>query len=76
MSITQDQFQLMVESLTSDMIQYLIEKQNYTLREAIDTVYGSDIYSALTRQKTNLYNQSTGYLTNYLMQELRNGRIH
>lgn len=75
MDITQDQFQLMVESITSDLIQYLVEKKNYTLKDSIDTVYGSDLFAALNRPGTGLYNQSTGYLIIYLMRELQNGKL-
>lgn len=71
MNITQEQFQLMVESITSDLIQYLIEQQHYSLRDAIDAVYASDLFASLNRPTTGLYNQSTGYLTTYLMRELK-----
>lgn len=75
MGITKDQFQLMVESLTSDMIQYLVETQGQTLRQAIDTVYGSDLHAALCIPATGLYNQSAGYVIEYLTRELRDGRL-
>lgn len=75
MGITEDQFQLMVESLTSEMIQHLVETEGYTIRQAIETVYGSDLYAALNRPKTELYNQSTGYIIEYLMRELKNGKL-
>lgn len=75
MDITEEQFQLMVESITSDMIQHLVGCEGYSLRQAIDTVYGSDLYAALNRPTTGLYNQSTGYIIEYLMHELKNGKL-
>jgi len=75
MGISQEQFQLMVESITSDLIQYLVEHQHYTLKDAIDTVYGSDLFASVSRPTTGLYNQSTGYLITYLMRELQNGKL-
>ena len=70
MNITQDQFQLMVESITSDLVQYLVEHEHHSLKESMDLVYGSSLFDALNRPDTGLYNQSTGYLTTYLMREL------
>jgi len=75
MGITDNQFQLMVESITSDLIQYLVGHEGYTLQQAIDTVYGSDLYAALNRPTTGLYYQSTGYIVDYLMRELKNGKL-
>lgn len=75
MNITQAQFQSMVEGLTSDMVQHLIEKEQYTLKEALDTVYNSELYAALNRPKTGLYNQSAGYVIEYLMRELKYGKL-
>lgn len=34
--------------------------------------YTSDLFASLQRPTTGLYNQSTGYLTTYLMRELQN----
>lgn len=75
MNVTEDQFRLMVEGLTSDMIERLIVQEHYSLKDAIDAVYGSDTYAALTRPKTGLYNQSTGYVMQYLMHEIKTGKM-
>ena len=40
-----------------------------------DVVYGSDTYAALSRPDTGLYFQSTGYVMQYLMHEIRTGRM-
>jgi len=57
------------------MICILVEQKGYTMKQAIDTVYNSDLYAALCRQKTGLYNQSTGYLADYLMREINTGKL-
>lgn len=75
MNVTEDQFRLMVEGLTSDMVERLVVRENYSLKEAIDVVYGSDTYAALMRPKTGLYNQSTGYVMQFLMHEIRTGKM-
>jgi len=71
MNITQEQFQLMVESITSDMVQHLIEQEHYTLRQAMDTVYNSKIISLLQQEDDELYVQSPSYVYDLLLQEKR-----
>ena len=70
MNISEQEFKFMTESITSDLIQLLMDREHYTLPQAIDAVYNSDIYSALLRPTTNLYTQSSGYVYNYLYREL------
>ena len=76
MGITEEQFHFMVESLTADIINHLVESEGYTLKQAIDTTYGSDLYAALNRPGTGLYNQSAGYLIEYLMREIKTGSLN
>lgn len=75
MHITTQQFRFMVEDITAELIQYLVEHEHYDLPSAISTVYESDLYNALNRSKTGLYNQSTGYISEYLMREIKTGRL-
>ena len=75
MNITQEQFKLMVESICSDLIEYLVGTENYSLKEAVDIVYGSDTYAALARPTTGLYNQSTGYVLEYFKREIKTGKM-
>lgn len=62
--------QFMVEDITSDLAYMLVEKKHYTIEQAIDTIYKSKTYEALTRPETGLYSQSSGYVYEYLLQEL------
>mgnify|MGYP006916061684 FL=1 len=70
MNISEQEFKFMTESITSDLIQLLIDREQYTLPQAVDAVYNSNTYSALLRPTTNLYSQSSGYVYNYLHKEL------
>ena len=45
----------MVEGITSDLIQLLMDREQYTLPQAVETVYGSSIYLALQRPSSGLY---------------------
>lgn len=71
MNISEQEFQFMTESVTSDLIQLLMDREHYSLPQAVDAVYNSNIYSALLRPTSGLYAQSSGYVYNYLIKELK-----
>lgn len=75
-SITQQDIQFMVEDITSDLAYMLVEKEHYTIEQAIEVVYKSKTYEALTRPETGLYSQSSGYVYEYLQQELKSLSPH
>lgn len=70
MKVSEQEFRFMVEGITSDLIQLLMDREHYSLPQAVETVYGSSIYQALLRTSSNLYTQSSGYVYEYLMKEL------
>lgn len=75
MGITDTEFQFMVETMTADLIERLILQEHYSFKAAVDTVYSSATYSALQKPETCLYYQSAGYVKQYLMRELQNGKL-
>ena len=60
-----------MKGITSDLIQLLMDREHYTLPQAVETVYGSSIYQALQRPSSGLYAQSSGYVYEYLLKELK-----
>ena len=76
MKISEQEFRFMVEGITSDLLQLLMDRRQYTLPQAVETVYGSDIYQALLRRTSGLYAQSSGYVFEYLMKELGSQCLH
>lgn len=74
MNISEQEFRFMVEGITSDLIQLLIDREQYSLPRAVEAVYGSDIYQALLRPTSGLYMQSSGYVLLYLIKELETRR--
>ena len=72
MNVSENEFKFLVECVTSDLIQLLIDQKNYTLSRAVDAVYGSNIYNALLRPTSDLYSQSSGYVFSLLEDELNN----
>ena len=69
MNVSEQEFQFMVEGITSDLIQLLIDRKQFTLPQAVDVVYGSEIYKSLQRPGTRLYFQSAGYVYSLLEDE-------
>ena len=70
MNVSEQEFKFMVEDITSDLIQLLIEHKHFTLPQAVESVYSSNIYDALLRPTSGLYSQSSGYLYSMLENEL------
>jgi len=69
-NVTPQDIQFMIEDITSDLAYMLVEKKHYSIEQAIDVVYKSKTYEALSRPETGLYSQSSGYVYEYLLQEL------
>ncbi|MBP5424027.1 MAG: hypothetical protein J6Y78_16465 [Paludibacteraceae bacterium] len=70
MNVSEQEFKFMTECITSDIIQLLMDREHYSLSEAVGIVYDSATYSALLRPESGLYFQSSGYVYEYLRKEL------
>lgn len=62
MTVTQEEFQSMVEDMTTDLIRLTMEREGLTMPQAFDRVYHSAIYEALQNPDSQLYFQSPGYV--------------
>ena len=71
MNVSEQEFKFMTECITSDIIQLLMDREHYSLPEAVSAVYDSATYSALLRPASGLYAQSSGYVYEYLCKELK-----
>ena len=60
----------MIETLTRELIARLMEDLLLPMREAMDIVYQSKTYTALSNLETGLYFQSPVYVYDILEQEL------
>ena len=49
MTITEGQFQYMVEGMTSDLIRLVMENEQLSMTEAFEKVYNSRTYESLLR---------------------------
>jgi hypothetical protein len=72
MNVSEQEFKFMVEGITSDLIQLLMDRKSYTLPHAVEAVYSSNTYNALLRPQSNMYFQSSGYVFSLLNDELNN----
>lgn len=72
MKVSEQEFKYMTECITSDMIQLLMDRKQYSLPQAVEIVYSSNIYSALLRPISSLYFQSSGYVFSLLEAEMNN----
>ena len=75
MKVSEQEFKYMTECITSDLIQLLMDRKQYTLPQAVEVVYSSNIYNALLRPTSSLYFQSSGYVFSLLEAEMNNS-IH
>ena len=64
MKLTVGQIEFMIEELSSEIIQMLM-----------DIYYNSDTFDRLSNPATGLYYQSAGYVYDFLKKEITTGRI-
>lgn len=69
--VSEQEFRFMTEGIAADLIQLLVDREGYSLPQAVEAVYGSDTFSALLRPVSGLYAQSSGYVYQYLIKELK-----
>jgi len=62
--------QFLIECLTIDLAQMLIEDYGFSLEKALDTIYNSHTYEKIERESTGLYYQGSVYVMEYLKEEL------
>jgi len=68
--MTNAEFQFVVNSITGDMIVYLMEDRGLTMQDAFDVVYQSDTFQSLQKKSTGMYRNSAAYSYEYLKREL------
>lgn len=68
-------FKYMVECMERDIIVMLIENNNMTMLEALDTFYNSETHEKLNDIRTGMYFQSPGYVYSFLENEICYGKF-
>jgi len=62
--------QVMIESITGLMAEYLVKDRKMSIADALDTVYNSNVYLQLINHSTLLYRESAAYVYELLKEEL------
>lgn len=70
MRLNKKQLQFIINCDVEEIVAYLQEDYGYSIIDAFDKVYNSDIYQKLLNTKTGLYLESPGYIYSYLKEEI------
>ena len=70
MKLTEGQIKMMQEDMYAELIQILMADYDYSLDEAMETLYNSETFARLQDANTGLYYQSPGYVYSFLNSEL------
>ena len=73
--LTAGQISIMINACIKDMAMWLMEDFKYSLEEALDCVYNSELFERLQDLETGLYYESSGYNYELLKDELKYGKI-
>lgn len=69
------QIGILINARIKDMAMWLMEDFKYSLEEALDCVYNSELFEKLQDLETGLYYQSSGYNYELLKEEIKFGKV-
>ena len=72
--LTSGQISIMINAQIKDMATWLMEDFKYSIEEALDCVYNSELFEKLQNLSTGLYYQSSGYNYELLKDEIKYGK--
>ena len=73
--LTSGQISIILNAHIKDMATWLMEDFEYSLEDALDCVYNSELFEKLQDLSTGLYYQSSGYNYELLKDEIKFGKI-
>jgi len=73
--MSQEQFAAMMPYLSADLVAMIAEKENIAHVEAIKKLYASQLYAALEKEETKVWQYSTQMLYALFEQEKQTGTI-
>ena len=65
----------LIENLTKNLVLLVMEEFGYSITDAMDVVYNSQLYEKILDLETGLYYQSAGYNYELLRNELLTGKV-
>lgn len=75
MTSTKNNFEFLVEYITTKVVEMLIKDRKIGLEEALLLFHNSETFEKLCDRKTDMYIESPGYLYEIFQEELRRGTI-
>lgn len=69
------QIGILINARIKDMAMWLMEDFKYSLEEALDCIYNSELFEKLQDLETGLYYQSSGYNYELLKEEMKYGKV-
>ncbi|MBQ7445983.1 MAG: hypothetical protein IJS71_08650 [Clostridia bacterium] len=71
----QEQFAAIMPYISADLVAMISEKQNVKAEEAVKKLYNSQLYAALEKEETKLWQYSSQMLYSLFEQEFSSGKI-
>ena len=65
----------LIEGITQDIIAYLVEEDNISIKDAMEVLFNSEVFAKLSDIKTGLYRESSSYVVALLRDELLSGKF-
>ena len=75
MTSDKNNFEFLVEYITTKVIEWIIRDQQLGLEEALLLFHNSETFEKLCERKTDMYIESPGYIYELFKEELRRGTI-
>lgn len=69
------EIKFLLDTLTKNLVLKVMEEFGYSVTEAMDVVYNSQLYEKILDLETGLYYQSVGYNYELLRNEFLRGKI-
>ena len=73
--MNKEQYEAIMPIICNDLVQYISEKQNITLRDALFKLYNSHLYEMLENEKTKAWCYDTPILYSLFEEGEKNGVI-
>lgn len=75
MTAPKNNFEFLVEYITTKVVEWIIKDQQIGLEEALLLFHNSETFEKLCERKTDMYIESPAYIYDIFQEELRRGTI-
>jgi len=73
--MAKDKKNLMIDLVTADVIDAIVEDKNVSVQEAMNAFYDSEVFDRLCDIETGLYRESGGYVYDLYKTEKQHGKL-